>query len=575
VTRPTAAAPAWRCACTGAAGAGALALLAIGLLRWRFPWFLQPAWLAALLLLLPAGLLGAAIAWRLRRAVAVAPWLLPVVLLAAGAVLALPSPDVRGLRMLVVVIDGATWHLIDPMIAAGELPALAALRRGGASAVLRSEEPMHSPRLWTTIATGRRPAEHGITGFSTRATDLRAARFWDVAEAEGLRVGIYKWLVTYPPRAVDGFMVPSWLAAGPETWPPELSFVKELELGHRLRHVRVPARRSALVLALRGLDGGLRLGTLAEAAGWLLRDRLLHPEEGARLIALQHLRARIDRDVCIGALAAQRPAVATFGYYATDALSHRFWPDDAPATGRDPVREACRQADAILGELVALAGPGATVVVVSDHGFRALDAATGSGFLAPRTEALQARLIRALGPLEVTRVGGKLTVTLPATGPCLEDLEEAVAALRDGAGESFFRTERLPSDPRSLGLTIDRARLSEAGIASATVGGEPMADYVRLAAGYAGEHDLEGIFLAMGPGIPAGLRLDPMDLVDVSPTIQALLGIPPAQDLSGRIVLGPATRGPASRDGLLARHRFVAGEAGVDEEALRGVGYVE
>jgi hypothetical protein len=565
------AAPRFRSACTGAALATAPAVALLGLLAWRLPWLLRPGWLAALPLL-PAIALGALFGVR-RRALPGAPWLLLGLALAAAAILSRPLPVVRDLRLLVVVIDGATWTAIDPLIDAGELPALARLRREGASAVLRSEEPMHSPRLWTTLATGRPPAEHGVAGFRVRATDVRAARFWDVAEAAGLRIGIYKWLVTYPPREVRGFMVPAWLAAGPETWPPELDFVKSLELGRRLRHRAVRSEVGTPTLALRAATHGARLGTLAEGALWLLREALADPGADERLVALQRLRARLDRDVFFAALTAHRPAVATFGFYATDALSHRFW--GAGGSGPDPVGDAYRLADEILAGLLDMAGPEATVVVVSDHGFRARDPLGGSTALAPLTAALEARLARALGPLETVRTGGKLTVTLPADGPPIEALEEAVTGLLDERGQPFFRAERLSAAPRSLGLSVARARLDEAAISAGTVGGEPMADYVGLAPDQRGEHDLDGVFLARGPAVPSGRHLDPLALVDVAPTLQVLLGIPPARDLPGRIALGPDVRGPASRDGVLADHRFVAGAPGVDERALRALGYMD
>jgi len=61
----------------------------------------------------------------------------------------------------------------------------------------------------------------------------------------------------------------------------------------------------------------------------------------------------------------------------------------------------------------------------------------------------------------------------------------------------------------------------------------------------------------------------------VSPTLQALLGIPPARDLPGRVVLGDPARGPATRDELVLEQRFLDGQQGVNEEGLRELGYVD
>ena len=74
------------------------------------------------------------------------------VALVLGCAEAPPPP--RG-RVLVVGIDGASMRVIEPMIAAGRLPNLAALAREGASGKLRSLEPLLSPRVWTSVVTSR------------------------------------------------------------------------------------------------------------------------------------------------------------------------------------------------------------------------------------------------------------------------------------------------------------------------------------------------------------------------------------------------------------------------------------
>ena len=119
-----------------------------------------------------------------------------------------PGP-VTETRVLVYGVDGATFDVIDAHI--GELPNFERLAREGARATLTSMEPMFSPPLWTTIASGRPASEHGVLGFRVHSDDCKVARFWDVAEHAGMGVGLYKWLVDYPPRAFahGGFWVPS------------------------------------------------------------------------------------------------------------------------------------------------------------------------------------------------------------------------------------------------------------------------------------------------------------------------------------------------------------------------------
>jgi len=516
------------------------------------PWFLdEPGTWLLLALVLPA-CLGALLG--LAKKLWMRPWapLVPAGLFVASVLF--PKPGPTPTQLLVVGIDGATFDRIDAM----ELPALERLAEDGSRGTLLSMEPMFSPLLWTTMATGKPPRDHGIHGFDVHADDARVPRFWDIAEHEGRSLGIYKWLVTYPPRELDGFLVPAWLAPTPETHPPELSFVKELELANRMKRQRIEAR-GGWRLALDGIPRGLRLSTLREVAAWKLHERRARPDDDERFVALNLLRGRIDRDVFVHALHEHDPDVATFTYYATDGLGHRFWHQlDQP---EDPLSEAYIQADALLGEFIDQVGPDCAIVVVSDHGFKALDA--GKVFVQPKTERLKERL----GEVQVSRLGAKLTVAgdVPA-------IEVALAELVDESGAPFYTWERI--DEQTLGLTLsDETRRDLDG----TVGGEPVEDYVSLTdRKYTGDHDERGVIYLRAAGVEPGSTIDG-ELLDVAPTLLQLIGIRPAQDLPGRSLLpSEDLRGPWSRDDLVDTLVWPdAAEGGVDQAALEALGYIE
>jgi hypothetical protein len=74
----------------------------------------------------------------------------------------IPAPR----RLVIVGVDGGDWLNLRPLIDAGKLPNFARLVRDGATGPLRSEEPMLSPLLWTTMATGRYPEDHGVLDFT-------------------------------------------------------------------------------------------------------------------------------------------------------------------------------------------------------------------------------------------------------------------------------------------------------------------------------------------------------------------------------------------------------------------------
>ncbi|MCM3877699.1 MAG: alkaline phosphatase family protein, partial [Thermoanaerobaculia bacterium] len=96
-----------------------------------------------------------------------------VALLATLPATALPAPGSRlqarpaALRQRVIFVgwDGADWKLLDPLMKEGRLPNLAALVAKGRTWNLVTYQPMASPLIWTTIATGRTPVDHGVTDF--------------------------------------------------------------------------------------------------------------------------------------------------------------------------------------------------------------------------------------------------------------------------------------------------------------------------------------------------------------------------------------------------------------------------
>ena len=127
------------------------------------------------------------------------------------------------------------------MFAKGELPNLAKLAREGVSGELRSVIPMHSPRIWNTIATGMTPEQHGIVGFSYPnrignqqlyvSTDRKAPALWSIVSAAGLRVGVINFWNTYPLEKVDGVIVSDHVLAKEIEGRNELTGSAQTETG--------------------------------------------------------------------------------------------------------------------------------------------------------------------------------------------------------------------------------------------------------------------------------------------------------------------------------------------------------
>ncbi|MCJ7579666.1 MAG: alkaline phosphatase family protein [Candidatus Aminicenantes bacterium] len=120
-------------------------------------------------------------------------------------------------KVLIIGIDGAEWEILDDLLKNNQVPMFLSLIKGGARGPLGTIEPCLSPAIWTTIATGKLPSEHGILGFDgipgENMTKLpvslmrKTKAMWNIISDEGKQVGMVNWWVTWPAEAVNGFIV--------------------------------------------------------------------------------------------------------------------------------------------------------------------------------------------------------------------------------------------------------------------------------------------------------------------------------------------------------------------------------
>jgi predicted AlkP superfamily phosphohydrolase/phosphomutase len=113
-------------------------------------------------------------------------------------------------RVLVIGIDGATPQLIEPWAEAGELPALSRLMQEGAYGRLQAWPSMNSAAAWTSLVTGCNPAKHGIYDFGdirpwreqrwrpVTGADRKRDPFWRHLSAAGQKVGLVNVPISYP-----------------------------------------------------------------------------------------------------------------------------------------------------------------------------------------------------------------------------------------------------------------------------------------------------------------------------------------------------------------------------------------
>ncbi len=299
-----------------------------------------------------------------------------------------PSPAPRKAHVVLVGWDGADWKLLDPLLKAGALPHLKALIAKGRTWNLDTYQPMASPLIWTTIATGRTPVDHGVTDFQeldpktgTRlpisGRSRRVPAIWNLASAKGREVGVVGWWATWPAEKVNGFLVsdraapvlfdPESLARSPAlTWPEGLA-----------DGVRMLGRREGTP-PFEDVAMGVHISRAEFDAAVAAKKDLADPITGFRKIL------GVTRTIAkIGLELYDRSDLDLFMVYfqGTDEIGHvlgRYEAPKMPAVSeedfrkyKDGVNAIYVEADRILGEIASRAEKnGATLILASDHGFR-------------------------------------------------------------------------------------------------------------------------------------------------------------------------------------------------------------
>jgi tetratricopeptide (TPR) repeat protein len=311
--------------------------------------------------------------------------------------------DPTGLRLLFIGLDGADWDLADALMRQGRMPRLRRLVEAGVRAPLRSYDPMISPLLWTTMVTGVGPDRHGVADFQAieagtgRRVPItsrfrKAPALWEMIGDAGGTSAFVAWWASFPAEPVRGFQV-SNLVAFETVRPPAADHVVPAELTWPRDYLdRVRGRlKSAADLRYEEITPLLHVSRAEFEAA---RHEVLEPRpvpasaggEGRRAVqspvalALSIVTGTRNYAAIAADLAARHPDLAAVYFEGIDMMGHRFQhclpprlpictPEDF-ARFQDAVTGFYVLQDALLGEVVDAAGPGTTVLVVSDHGFR-------------------------------------------------------------------------------------------------------------------------------------------------------------------------------------------------------------
>jgi len=377
-------------------------------------------------------------------------------------------------RVLIVGVDGATLRIIEPLMAEDRLPHLAEIAQRGVGGPLRSIRPLLSPRIWNSIATGKRPGKHGIAKFAFEKDGVRQLymshhrkthALWNIASDASKTVAVINWWNTQPPEKIRGVMVSDHASPA------------------RAEELRTLGAASDGVATVYPPEWEERVGTLlsddAQIPG--VSDPVQGLGELPSWASLDILSKRHREDLAVArvALAVEaelRPDLLLVLLPGVDRISHALWgvlesPEKYPRylQPNEAQRETGKQAlfayyefvDALIGRLAERYSEDDLIIVLSDHGFEA--GVPKLGNLTGDHKSADAQLgivfasgpgIRAGAPTDTLGVYDITPTVLAWWGlPVGEDMDGAVApflqvdALTTIASHDITPIERVSSAP--------------------------------------------------------------------------------------------------------------------------------
>lgn len=499
-------------------------------------------------------------------------------------------------RVLVIGLDSATWRLMDPWMQEGDLPEIADLVDNGASGVLKSVIPPLTAPAWTSFLTGKSPGKHGVFSFVKRrpetyemmpvsALDIEGETIADILSRHNRRVALVNVPMTYPPRSTNGIIVTGLDTPSrntPFTFPEELQsellerFDYEIEYndpvreGHeqafleqvtRIEEKRFEAVQELLKRGAWDLFSVVFRGTdvlshyfwraqdeshpgydeeFATKFGGVLRDHYVRMDEvvgGLREIAgdectviimSDHGSGPVKRKVYLDNWLLQQGLMKMRASYAAKV---RYWLAERGLTISNVLgllrrigvwgrirglvdREArLKMANRFFGSMAidwsnTKAYPVGVVGAININ----LKGREPSGIVTPGADydRIKKHIKQALLRLSDPDTGGSLVSEVLCKedvyeGPLAEHAPDLIIRWQDYAYKSTFM----------LGSSTE--------VMSAPLKGS-----------YSGFHTMDGILAMKGPNIVRGPVLSDASIIDVAPTILALLGLPVPEDMDGQ-----------------------------------------
>lgn len=278
--------------------------------------------------------------------------------------------NIGNTKVLLIGIDAFTWKILNPLIETGKLPNIKRLIDDGVYGKLESIEPMVSPALWTTIATGKVFEKHGINSFAETppgfsdpipvTSNLRKCKaIWNILTENGRKSIIIDYYVAYPPEKINGIMVSRL-----NYFPERAKYRKDLQRKQKFPCMTFP---SSVEKKVNRIISNLDLFEGLDSPVSAFNDLKI-----LESVSLNFVNNRWDF------FALYTPVI--------DGTGHHHWRHMEPEKFRDPrwevteegikkygnlIKDLYLEVDSFIGQLLTSIGKDTITIIVSDHGMKA------------------------------------------------------------------------------------------------------------------------------------------------------------------------------------------------------------
>lgn len=475
------------------------------------------------------------------------------------------------IRTLFIGMDGSTFTILNELTKGDKprMPTMAKIFKEGVRAELRSTPNPLTPPAWVSLMTGRSPGNHGLYDFLKSrevsgdlytelycATDCRVEMIWSIASRLGKKVAALNLPFTAPPpRDLNGIILPGFIP-----WKHLRRNTQPKDFYNRLKDDLPGFNPQELAWDFEKEEKSVEHLTDEERKNWV---KYHLPREQQWFNVAKYVMEK------------EAPDLMAVMFDGTDKLQHQIWRYIDPNLEQEDVSDYHKEMrelslsyftllDGYIKELMELAGPDVQVFFASDHGFTAqhevlhinsflrdkgylvfkhLEAVDGamrskSNFLSkvdvekttaycrtPSSNGIHIRVAQKAGdsgikPEEYESFRARLVADLESlvdekTG------ERIITAIR--TREEVFPGEAMGDAP-DLTLTLrDHGFVS---IKNAEEVVTKLPDAI-------GTHHPDGVFIAYGPGIRKGEKIERRNIVDVAATLLYSNGLAVPEDFEG------------------------------------------